>query len=144
MKVVKLPQSGGEGQINLKTGLIDQFKGHITRLPVLNVKGAAKYMIHQSLIFKFVTEKTLEASARNKAFDVTQTTLKDFLAYADMKEQVTKTIAFVHLEGTLADAKDRMEKITGCQDVFVTADGSPGKPVEGWLTNIDISKHAKA
>ena len=53
------------------------------------------------------------------------------------------SLAFVSMQSLLADAKQAMEKIKGCQDVFVTENGKQSQPVKGWLTNVDIAKNIK-
>ena len=66
------------------------------------------------------------------------------LAHGDMAATVGNTLAFVAQNATLADAKKRMEAVKGCQDVFVTSDGQPKSPFVGWITNVEISKRARA
>jgi hypothetical protein len=58
-------------------------------------------------------------------------------------ELVEKSIAFVASKATLEDAKAEMEKTSNCQDVFVTQTGKADEPIQGWLTNTEISKHLK-
>ena len=36
-----------------------------------------------------------------------------------------------------------MERISGCQDVFVTKGGTESEPVIGWVTNVVIAENAK-
>lgn len=141
MTYVSLPARNGAENVNLKTELIDKLKPPVTRLPVLDAKGVVKYVIHQSLIFKFISEKTFELGER---FDAGAQTLKDFLAHPDMKQMVSRSIAVIGIEATLAEAKRKMEDTENCQDIFVTDTGAPNRPVLGWLTNIMIAKHAKA
>jgi hypothetical protein len=141
MIYVSLPARNGAKKVNLKTELIDKLKPPVTRLPVLDPKGVVKYIIHQSLIFKFISEKTFELGA---AFDAGAQTLEDFLAHADMRQMVSRSIATVGIDATLAKAKQEMEDTDDSQDVFVTDTGKPDRPVLGWLTNIMIAKHAKA
>lgn len=144
MEVVTLSSSNDGSTINLKDNLIDKLKDPVTRIPVLSDAGLAKYIIHQSLIYKFVTQNTIKASEANQTFPVADQTLKNFLDFGDMKQEVESTFAFVGQEASLADAKNAMENLTGCQDVFVTEDGTSGTQVKGWLTNVQIAKHAKA
>jgi hypothetical protein len=54
------------------------------------------------------------------------------------------TTAHVAFNGTLADAKSRMEAIDGCQDVIVTETGSRVEPMLGWITNVEIAKASRA
>lgn len=144
MKVVTLPASEDGSSVNLKTELIDKFVDPVTRVPVLDENGVARFIIHQSLVFKFVTKKSLEAVAQGTTFDAATQSLKDFLEYEDMRDVVSSTFVFVPLDGTLADTKKAMEAVNKCQDVFVTDDGSATKPLRGWLTNVDITRHARA
>lgn len=137
-------KKGEDGsKINLQEGLINKFKPPVTRMPVLDEKGIAKYIIHQSLIYKFITERTIAMAGKTPPFDVSKQTLKDFLDFKNMKQEVGTSFAFVSVDESLAEAKKEMESVENCQDVFVTDDGSSNKPVLGWLTNIDIAKHLR-
>jgi hypothetical protein len=72
--------------------------------------------------------------------------LQDFLNFASdgttMRIVVSK-IVWISKDGTLADAKEKMMGLPGCQDVFVTATGQNTEPVLGWLTNADIATKAR-
>ncbi len=143
MKKITLEENDDMGEkVNLQRDVIEKFEGPITRMPVLDNAGSARYIIHQSYIYKFVTEKTIEEK-QNSGFEVESASLKDFLEYKDMKRIVSDTMAFVSIDGTLADAKKAMEQKSKAQDVFITKNGRSTEPVEGWLTNVDISKHIK-
>ena len=110
----------------------------ITRVPVLNEKNVLKYVIHQSIIFKFIVESGIAASDSSKSFDVRNLTLEDFLSYPGIRELVEDAIAFVPNTATILEAKEEMEKINNCQDIFVTKTGNREEEVFGWLTNVDI------
>ncbi len=144
MEVVSLGANDDPGKVMLLDECINRLGESITRLPVLAANGSVKFVIHQSLLYKFVTQKTIEMKASGKDFDLTGQTLQDFLKHNHMESRVAKSIAFVSIDESLADAKNAMERLVGCQDVFVTADGHPDKPVKGWLTNVEITKYAKA
>jgi len=45
------------------------------------------------------------------------------------------------MTATILDAKNAMEKVKSCQDVFVTQNGSSEEKVIGWLTNVDIVRY---
>ena len=122
--------------------MYELLKGVVTRIPIYDKNGAAIYVIHQSLLFKYITKMSIESPS--KAVDIASLTLDDFLAFENMNEIVGKSLAFVPESANLREAKSKMEETPNCQDVFVTATGDPREPVRGWLTNIDISKHAKA
>lgn len=128
---------GQESTIDFKTkveALLDSNK--VTRVPVWNAGKLVRYVIHESMVYKFLAKNT-------KA----NLTLQDFLDFAvgagTMKDVVSK-IAWVAQTSTLADAKAKMEGKPDCQDVFVTNTGSDKEPVLGWITNADIAKKSKA
>jgi hypothetical protein len=126
------------------TDLHKLLKGVITRIPILNDKVAVKYIIHQSMLYKFISENSIEKSkGAGPPFDVAASSFEDFLQFAEMRELVEKSIAFVSAKATLGDAKVAMEKKKNCQDVFVTENGTPEEPILGWLPNTEILKHVK-
>lgn len=126
------------------TDLHNLLKGVVTRIPILNDKGAIKYIIHQSMLYKFISEKSFESiKAAGPPFNVGASSLDDFLQFPEMRELVEKSIAFVSAKATLGDAKAVMEKTKNCQDVFVTDNGRLEEPIIGWLPNTEISKHAR-
>jgi hypothetical protein len=112
----------------------------LTRIPILNQKGAVKYIIHQSMLYKYISAKSIDAK---EPINIGASTLEEFLKFEDMSDLVAKSLAFVSKNATLGDAKAAMEKTKNCQDVFVTENGTPDEPILGWLTNTEISKHAK-
>ncbi|MFI5395557.1 MAG: hypothetical protein ACHQ9S_08490 [Candidatus Binatia bacterium] len=105
----------------------------VTRVPVWNADKVIRYIIHESMIYKYLAD---QSAAKANA------TLQDFLDYNDMKSIVTK-IAYVSQDSTLADAKAKMTSVPGCQDVIVTATGQKTEPVLGWITNAAIAAKAK-
>jgi hypothetical protein len=106
----------------------------VTRIPVWNENKAVLYVIHESMIYKYL------AGARPE-----HPTLADFLndQHEAMRAVVTK-IGWIPLNSTLADAKAKMESIPGCQDVFITQTGVNTEPVLGWITNIEIANRSRA
>jgi hypothetical protein len=122
--------------------LFKLLKGVVTRIPVWNEKGAAEYIIHQSLLFKYISTKSIEASG--KEFDIAELSLNDFLKFEDMAKMVGESLAFVSIDSTIGDAKSAMDKVTNCRDVIVTDTGDKKEKVRGWLTDIEISKHLSA
>lgn len=126
--------------------LYELYNKTVTRIPVLDDNNIVKYVIHQSLLYKFISEKSIEHAklASGQDFKLEDFTLQDFLDFDDMEKFVGETLSFISKDETLSDAKMAMEKVENCQDVFVTETGKKGEAVLGWLTNIDISKHKKA
>jgi hypothetical protein len=120
--------------------LREQFKSKVTRLPVLDAAGVAKYIVHQSTVFKFLAEKARHGAS---ATDLGSLTLDQFIADPEMRSWVT-ALAYVPVDGSLADAKGAMERVAGCQDVIVTEGGRSDQALVGWLTNVDIGRRAEA
>jgi hypothetical protein len=130
-----------EDNVTIKE-LYDLLKGVVTRIPVYDDKGAAKYVIHQSLLFKYIS--AMSVGTPGQPVDIATLKLKDFLGFGNMREIVEKSLGFVSKDATLRDAKKKMEEIEKCQDVFVTQNGEQCERVLGWLTNIEIMKHTRA
>lgn len=122
--------------------LYSYLKEGVTRIPILDHKGAVKYIIHQSMLYKFISEKSMEAGA--VPLNITALTLKDLLDFPKMRDMLENSLGFISVKATMGDAKATMEKTKNCQDVFVTEKGRADEPIIGWLANTDISKHAKA
>jgi hypothetical protein len=134
-----IPESKSPGEIKLEE-LYELLSETVTRVPVLNEKNILKFVIHQSIIFKFIVESGISASDSSKPFDVKNLTLDDFLNYPGIRELVEDAIAIVPANATIIEAKEVMEEIKSCQDVFITKNGNREEEVLGWLTNVDITK----
>lgn len=132
--------AGNEATVNVQTDLVPMLTGVVTRIPVWNAGKVVRYVIHQSMIYRYLA--TLPAGQTP--------TLDNFLAFhvnggaGDTMRGVVDKIARVARTATLADAKAKMESVPNCQDVFVTETGADTEPVLGWITNVDIAKKAKA
>ena len=120
--------------------LKQMLKNMVTRVIILQGGNRILYLIHQSLIFRFIAEKHLDAEGSSTEFKVSEATLADLLGHADFSEVVSGRLAFVPLSATVGDAKRAMNAVEGCQDVIVTANGDRNEPVAGWLTNADIAR----
>jgi len=141
IKACELKNGKTESNVTIKE-LYGILKGVVTRIPVFDQNRAAKYVIHQSMLYKFITKKTMEMT--DFPVDISILTLEDFLNFEDMRKIVKDSMAFVPLNGTLRDAKRQMERTKNCQDVFITENGKRKEPVLGWLTNNDISRMSQA
>jgi hypothetical protein len=143
MEVVQLAAGQSDRDINLKTSFIDRLKGGITRMPVLHANGAAKYIVHKSTLYQFVYDKLFPQLGMRTEFDPAAATLADLVSHPGIEEAIGKTLAFVPIDATLARAKEAMDMVAGCQDIFVTRTGDRNEPVEGWLTQTTIADAAK-
>lgn len=127
----------------LLTELSGLLKGIVTRIPIFDNDRKVQYIIHQSLLYKFIAEKSIDIDDTCSPPDVKELTLSNFLADEEIRELVKDSIAFVSMNATIGFARQEMKKIKNCQDVIVTENGSRDEPVEGWLTNNDIAKADK-
>ncbi len=122
--------------------LYELLRGVVTRIPILDSQECVRYVIHQSMLYKFIAHKSIESPG--SSIEINKLSLQDFLSYRDMQSIVGGAMAFVPATAVLADAKQAMESMDNCQDVFVTETGKPGEPVLGWLTNVEIARHTRA
>ena len=140
INLLQLPSTAEpETAIGFKTVVLTSFAGPVTRLPVLDDQNRIKYIIHASMAYKFVSDQWREGGAPAE-----HASLATFLEHPGVRDLVTKAIAFVPVSETLAAAKTAMEGIERCQDVIVTENGQRDEAMLGWLTNVDIAKHARA
>ena len=116
------------------------------RIPVLNDKDLPLYVIHRSLIDKFIAKKAIEgasqgADSKKLSGDLKKLSLHDLIeSYPELKY----SFGVVSENSTLADAKTLIEALgKQCQDIFVTKTGSYGDPVIGWVTNVVIEENSQ-
>lgn len=123
MQVLQLGQTEDpEAQINFRQQVLERFVVPVTRLPVLGHDDRFRYMIHESMAYKFVSDQWRQGTGLSD-----NATLQDFLNHKDMRDLVSKAIAFVAATETLADAKAEMEHVQRCQD----RDRDPGPQARG-------------
>ena len=144
-RVLRLQSADPDGaKTNLKGEVLSLLSDQITRIPILDQQGRVKFILHGSLIHQFISDKTIQLSETGKVLDVSTLTLKDLLDHDDNSDFAAHTIAFVGKNATLAEAKQKMESVHKSQDVFVTEDGTAKSRAIGWITNVILSKHARA
>ena len=141
MTCYQLKQDESESDVKIAK-LYELLKGVVTRIPILDYNGVAKCIIHQSMLYKFITEKMMQEPG--KPINITELNLQDFYNFEEMKEFVHNSMAFIPVAAKLGEAKTEMERNKICQDVFVTQNGKAEEPILGWLTNTEISKSLKA
>ena len=130
----------GEDTLTLST-LIGEFKT-FNRLPILSSGLLPLYIIHKSVITRFISEVALGKHDNFKGKKVEELTLNDFNSISENKIQIEKGFITVKSNINLAQAKKEMEQVqeTSCSDVFVTEDGSRKTKVTGWITNQIITE----
>jgi hypothetical protein len=112
--------------------------GKITRMPIVDDQGVARFILHQSSLFKYVADRALEGRS-----NIQQLTLQDLIDDAEIKDWVTN-IVYVPERASVGDAKKKMEEQPRCQDLIVTMTGRKDEPMRGWMTNVDIGRLSKA
>lgn len=132
--------AGNEEALTLNA-LIAEFKT-FNRLPILSKDLFPLYIIHKSVITRFISEVALGAHNQFKKEEVEKLTLKDFNSVSENQIQIQKGFITVKAQINLSQAKKEMElvKETLCSDIFVTEDGSRKSKVVGWLTNQIITE----
>jgi hypothetical protein len=67
-------------------------------------------------------------------------TFADMIQDQELVMQISKLVVFVSGAATLAEAKAALDRVSGAQDIIVTATGDGTEPMLGWLTNVDLTK----
>lgn len=133
---IQLTAAAGEAQW-LLTALKAKFTGEVSRLPVLDADGRPLFILHGSTIDKYLSTDNQQRQTH---------TLQQLLDADDQRKALGPNRGFVLVRPTdsLAAAKARMEAVPGCQDIFVTADGTASQRLAGWITNIRLAKYMQA
>lgn len=103
----------------------------VTRLLFVSA-GAFRYILHLATLNAFLASR---ASAEPE-----KGTLQDLLADSSFLLQVSQLVVFVSATATLRDAKAAMDRVSGAQDIIVTATGNSSEPMIGWISNVDLTK----
>ncbi|MCD9185491.1 MAG: hypothetical protein LUM44_03605 [Pyrinomonadaceae bacterium] len=107
------------------------------RIPVLSESNFPANIVHKSTIVEFLFERSRAVVSPPQ--DTNALTLKDLLDDPEMIKRANNFV-IVKEDATLADAKAALDKQFGCQDVFVTKNGTKDEPLLGWITNIKIAE----
>lgn len=129
MAVFTIPQGKGDKDITIKN-IHDKYTSEISRLPILLSGGQPKYMIHESLISKYITTGGKETD-----------TLENFVAKNKEMITINKGFVVVDEQSTIDSAKRIMEQNPPCQDIFITKNGSENEPLTGWISNTRLTKY---
>jgi len=111
----------------------EKLQGTISRLPLLNPGDSVRYMIHESSIDKYLVEKGSDNASLQGFFD--------YYKSKGLAFTVDQAFIVVAKNATLKAAKEKMQSIKTCQDIFVTETGDPKEPVLGWVSNIRLAKY---
>lgn len=123
----------------------------ISRVILLNEHKHAKYVIHRSIIERFIALQYFSQRARQVGDDqadelesiASTATFADLLQSDDdqIRGILKDGINFISIEATLSVAKALMSN-KYCQDVFITKGGQSNEPVLGWITNKTIEENS--
>jgi hypothetical protein len=113
-----------------------------SRLPILDDQGRLQYIVHRTLIDKFLVDKLWNPDPTAPK-TVDQFTIEDLLQDPKFQKRSETSFGMVSQDSTLADVKDVMDSLPDCKDVFVTQTGKPDEPILGWITNAILIENAK-
>ena len=141
--LLRLSSSKNEDSFMLTSDLRSLFESAgRDRMPVLDENDHPRYMIHRSMIDRFVVDQA--STGKLTRDQINALTLKNLLdSDPGMRRIFENSFVTVAKNETLADAKQKMDSTSNCSDVFVTEDGTRNSRVVGWLTNWIISKEAQ-
>ena len=133
---ITIPEGKDDKDIVL-SDIMDKFDGKtITRIPVVTEGNKPKYMIHESSINKHLAGGGAKTD-----------TLEAFIA-AQKQQNIEfgeyKGFIVVSEDTTIADAKQRMEQISTCQDIFISKKGTSNEALTGWISNLRLGKYLEA
>ncbi len=133
----KIPPDKTEADITIRELIDEGFEKDKSRprqrLPILDAEGRGKYVLHRSTIDAFVAPKK-----RPPDVDESTLSLKDLLEDSKLKDYIVNSFLPLAANGTLADAKDLLDKNPQCLDILVTQDGTKNGIVAGWITNVMV------
>jgi hypothetical protein len=109
-----------------------------------------KNQIRRSLIFKegkvvYTLHKSLLSDFLYRHPDKPEATIADMKndGDKDIQNAFRNGVGVINREASLLDAKNLIENLWGCQDVYVTETGGKHEKVLGWISNVDVLKHSK-
>jgi len=143
IQCVRLAEDQTEADVKIGQ-LHAQLGPRVTRLPVFNRDWSLNCVIHQSLVYKFITDESVAAAKDGNPVALDDLCLADFLKAPGMRAMTLEAVAFVGPNATVSEARSAMLAVDGCQDVFVTATGNRADAVLGWITNGMIARLSDA
>ena len=148
MNYLVLEEGKKESDYKLKD-LLDKYFENFNRLPVFASNKFPRYVIHRSMIDKFLSRKLFNTG--DEKVDPDKLSLQSMLEDKDY-EKMIKAFVTGSREDTLSTIKNRMDAIVIEQsnndkvyiaDAFITESGTAKSPVIGWITNVEINKKSK-
>ncbi len=131
IQAVTIERGGDEAAVKLNK-LDAIISRQLSRCPILTEDDVAKYVVHKSILYEYVAKHGGDEHLAELGLD------------GLVKEHpAVRSLVFIAPGASLADAKNSLAGKPGCQDIFVTENAAPDKPVQGWLTNVDIEEYSK-
>ena len=121
-----------------------QFKDYL-RFAVFDQNKVVKFMIHRSTFYQFIYLKYIDFKNESKNPDTENLILDNLLTYNNQEiiNTLSRGFGFVSVGSSLLDAKNVIDSIKECTDVFITQTGKSTEPVLGLVTNDMIFDNAK-
>jgi hypothetical protein len=114
----------------------------IKRAILLDSNRVFQFIFHRSILDYFLTKMAFLGKSQQELKDFkTQDLVDNPDPY--LKKVVVNCAVFVAENDNLLKAKEKMESMEGCNDIFVTKNGSRTEPVLGWISNVDIIRFGK-
>jgi hypothetical protein len=113
----------------------DMDKANIHRLPLLS-QGVGRFVVHRSVMENFLLK---QLRAKRGGEDVTL----DDLLNDETARPMFAAFGVVAKKATVAEARQKMDLIANCRDLFVTETGNAVDTVLGYLTNLDLTGRAR-
>jgi len=111
------------------------------RFVILEKELVAKYVIHRSMLDRFLALEVAKGTSTEK---IQELTFEDFENCEDktIKNVLENSFSVIPINSNLLKAKEAVDN-DGCSDIFISETGSKKEKVKGWITNIMILKEAE-
>lgn len=106
-----------------------------SRVPILNNGEIALLIIHEPDIDKYAQSRPVRVESLTA-----DDTVGALRAIPELRAAVGRFVV-VPRTATLAQARQKMQEVPECKDLFVTHNGERGGKVVGWLTNSDLARN---
>lgn len=132
ISTVQIPSSQGLQDITVKQ-LRDKLDVKISRIPVIDAQRRPLLMIHGSRLDHYIVSDYSENDSLDK--------FADYWEAKGLSLRLGSGFIVVPQTLSIQKAKQKMDSIKACQDIFVTREGSPNEPLIGWVSNLRIAKY---
>ena len=107
-----------------------------SRVPIVTEDGSAPlYVVHEPDLDNYAQQ--VATRLEDLPDDAT---LAQLIAQDEKLKKAVETFVTVGPKATVADARQELQRVSECKDVFVTESGTATGTVLGWLTNSDSAR----